>query len=396
MDPSRFLILLLGLPCAAQNWIQMPDFPGTPRDDGSAFVIGTDIYVGTGMDVSFQVTTDWHRYNTLDNTWSPAATLPSDGRQYCSSFTLNGKGYLFGGVVFGVPTNELWQFDPGTESWTQRASAANSLSASTAVAYDDRGHVLTGNAENNLPSTIHQVYDPVNDSWSLSVALPGEPLHRAASFVHEGMIHVVGGSLAGFSAVGSNWAFDASQGDWAARSDLPAPRFAGDAIGVPDGGLFIGGAVSNALDGPQADVWHYIAATDSWETYPALPAGTRRGGVIAFVPPNQVYYGTGSDNAARYNDWWKLELPVGLSEMNEPAGFTLGPSPADTHLDLTRTQAGMNAIWSIHDAQGRLVHSIPATSSHHRLDTRSWPAGAYVAVLADATQRVAKRFVVIH
>ena len=55
-----------------------------------------------------------------------------------------------------------------------------------------------------------------------------------------------------------------------------------------------------------------------------FPAIGRRGAVIAFVPPNRVYYGTGSDNSERHDDWWKLEFPVSIPTMDAPE-FTMAP-----------------------------------------------------------------------
>src|SRR5687767_3486653 len=96
----RYLFIILTA-ISLQNafaWEPLPNFPGTPRDDAAIFSFGSQIYVGTGMDVSFNLTNDWYRYSVEWNGWSPAASLPATGRQYCSTFVIGNKGYLFGGL----------------------------------------------------------------------------------------------------------------------------------------------------------------------------------------------------------------------------------------------------------------------------------------------------------
>ena len=75
----------------------LPDFPGIERDDAAAFVIGDDVYVGTGMDVGFNLTADWYRFNTIDQSWNAVAALPGGGRQYALAIETDGYAYVIGG-----------------------------------------------------------------------------------------------------------------------------------------------------------------------------------------------------------------------------------------------------------------------------------------------------------
>lgn len=377
-----------------QVWTQLPDFPGIERDDASSFAIGTDIYVGTGMDAGFQLTSDWYRYNTLSNTWDPVAALPAAGRQYASTFVLDGNGYLFGGIVAGTATNELWRFDPTGGAWEARASNADSAFASTAFSLDGAGHVVSGNLASGLPSNFHWVYDAAGDSWTMAMPLPGPPLHRAASFVHNGTAYISGGSLAPLLAVAESYAYLPIIANWETRASLPAPRFSADAVGVPDGGVFVCGGTYDPPSVAHNDVWHYIAATDTWEAYPPLPMGTRRGGVIAFVPPNQVYYGTGSDNAVRYKDWWMLELPVGIEEAGYSAAFSLFPTVAHTEINIRVALDIGPADVTITDLAGRAVHRTTMTNGSVTIATTSLRVGVYLATVRWATGTSSRRFVV--
>src|SRR5262245_53893716 len=90
--------LMLGVPLVAQTWTQLPDFPGTERDDATSFTLNGKIYVGTGMEVGWGLTNDWWCFDTSTETWTPIAALPATPRQYCTGFTVADTGYVFGGI----------------------------------------------------------------------------------------------------------------------------------------------------------------------------------------------------------------------------------------------------------------------------------------------------------
>src|SRR5690606_26456592 len=84
--------------------------------------IGNTIYVGTGMDVGFQLTNDWYAYDTATDSWESMASLPASARQYCAAFSIDGKGYLVGGIDANGPLSDLWMYDPLTNDWNSMTS----------------------------------------------------------------------------------------------------------------------------------------------------------------------------------------------------------------------------------------------------------------------------------
>jgi N-acetylneuraminic acid mutarotase len=56
MRPLLPFLLAVGTTLHAEVWQQLPDFPGTARDDAAAFSIDNKIYVGTGMEVGWGLT----------------------------------------------------------------------------------------------------------------------------------------------------------------------------------------------------------------------------------------------------------------------------------------------------------------------------------------------------
>ena len=93
------LVLLILMNCClnvvAQNWQQDLSFPGSPRDDGAAFTIGSIHYAGTGRSIDFSCTGDFFAFDSHLNYWAPIASLPIwQERQYASAFSYNEKGYV--------------------------------------------------------------------------------------------------------------------------------------------------------------------------------------------------------------------------------------------------------------------------------------------------------------
>jgi hypothetical protein len=297
---------------SAQEWSPLPDFPGQPRDDAAAFVIGTDIYVGTGMDVGFNLTNDWYRFNTVDQSWTPIATLPGNGRQYAAAVTWNGTGYVLGGTTGAGATNEVWTYEPNVGAWQQQPPLPTPVLAAIGNVCQGQVHVIGGIATDGTVAEVHQIFDPYTSIWTAAPA-PPVSVHRAASFVIGSTMHVVGGATGSFEDLDQHLAYDAASGQWSARAALPEGRYASDGVTVHGGGVLIGGVDAGPPVTVQADVWRYDPWADSWSALPALPAGPRRGAVLVEVA-GRLYFGTGSDATQRYRDWWTLEVPVGIAE----------------------------------------------------------------------------------
>ena len=386
----RGIHFLLSLFCfhvgSAQTWTQMPDFPGTARDDAASFSIGDSIYVGTGMEVGWSLTNDWYRFDAVAETWSPMAPLPGEPRQYACAFAANHKGYVFGGLGAGGALNDLWEYDPAIDQWTQRSSLpAPGRFAATGVSldYTGIGFVATGMLDGGLPTNEAWKYDATNDTWSQILDVPGPARHRAVGYNYPIIGFVVaGGADALFDPLSDAWHYSeiGPIPEWYADSTLPAPRYGSDARSVPM--LIIGGATSETDF--HDDVW--IEAVWGWYPWPAFAGGPRRGGVIGWsYGANDTYYGTGLDTTlTRWNDWWKLETPLGIPEATvEP--LNTYPNPGSEEFSISGLSARPVKL-TITDAQGRMILREPALSDRH-IDTGAWDSGLYLVTAIDENGR---------
>ncbi len=360
-----------------QGWVQLADFPGTARDDAAAFSIGTKVYVGTGREVGFGLTNDWHAFDVIGNSWAPVSALPASGRQYCAAFTIGDKGYLFGGMDDGGPLNELWEYDPASDAWTQRASLPATGRHACAAFATSAGYITTGILDGASPTVETWRYDPNTDLWAQVASFPGVARHRATGLIAQIPI-VVGGADEQAVALADGYKYDEQLDAWTPIAPLPAARFWSSSAEY----LVVGGATSFVQE--HDDAWLYENFADNWTsvTVPPFAGGPRRGGVAAqvtFFGLTGWFYGLGAHASDRYRDWWKLSLPVGIHEYPDDLPQVL-PNPAHEHLMIQPPGHWGSMAYTIHDGLGRMVLEGRATGGT-TIDIAALRPGRYIIVL---------------
>lgn len=380
------LALHSGVP--AQSWTVLNDLPAIERDDAASFSIGNDLYLGTGMDAGFQLTKDWYRYNTWDNSWQAVSPLPSSARQYAVGFSLDGKGYVQGGIDANGATTQLWMYDPALDAWFARAPLPGTA-RSAAVAFELEGlaYVIGGLTQGGVASGLTYAYDPVTNAWIARAPFPGTARHRAMAFAANGKGYVFGGADAQFQALQDGWSYDPVTNTWAAVASLPAPRFSADAAPLLGGGIVVGGASGSTT--LHDDTWRYDAFADAWSVLPPFPGGPRRGGSSAHWGGVRLYYGTGSDNNARKKDWYVMDIPAGVQDHGLPARMRLAPDPATTFTQLLVPDGPGPMPYRIIDGNGCTVQQA-RTGPGGFMDVSGLSPGRYtVLVTTDAAQYAA-------
>lgn len=365
--------------CNAQffEWTQLAPFPGTARDDASSFTIGNTVYVGTGRDVVFALTNDWHAFDMIEETWEPIATMPASGRQYCAAFSDGTYGYVFGGVNGEGPLNELWRYDPAQDAWTAMTPLPAPGRYAT-VAFNN-GMVCTGLLDGGVATNECWQYDVTTDSWSAGPPVPGPARHRAAgSGAH---VFVVGGRSGDGAVLDDAHHYDPQSDSWStSASPLPAARFGADAVfDELLGSIYLVGGASSDSEF-HAESW----SGEPWSPIAPFAGGPRRGGVIAYGAPfgivQNIYYGTGVDDTQRYEDWWVYQnLSESIRERDlEVVRIRPNPSTGLIHIELGDTNDHLP--YQVHDVTGRVVaegiHTPGGT-----LDLNDQPSGIYNIVL---------------
>ena len=243
---------------ATNIWTQKANFPGTSRGGiGVFFTLSGKAYYGLGayyVYPNYTTCNDFWMYDPTTNTWTPKATFPGAGRMNLVSFTINDKGYIFGGFRTNPNYffNELWVYDPIANTWTQKASLGTiGRDNGFAFSLGENGYVGIGRNSNGSYLLDCWEYSPGTDTWQQKADFPGVQrlLPSAFTLGHYGYV--------GFGS-----------------------------------------------DGPTSytDFWRYDPVTDSWLQKASLPAAGRNS-AAAFVIGGKGYVGTGWGPTYLYDFW---------------------------------------------------------------------------------------------
>jgi hypothetical protein len=393
----RSFALGLSLVCAIAHaqWQQMADFPGTPRDDAAAFAIDDKVFVGTGMEVGWNLTDDWYVFDGSLGQWSPLVPLPATPRQYCSAFVDEGgsHGYLFGGLDANGPLNELWRYDPAAGNWQQMASLPGEPRYAT-VAFDG-GYIATGLFEDGTATKELWKYDRLTDSWQQLAALPGTARHRACGSNWGGPM-VVGGADEAFNALADCWSYNMTMDTWTACAALPEGRY-GAMCGFADYGLVLIGGATDASTIVESTVAYN--ATEWLPVGDPHPGGPRRGGIMINAASGILggtaqftFIGLGlSDELVRRNDWYATASYFSIPERSL-GRLHIRPNPVTDQVWPELLENWSYAQCIIRDGSGRIVvetHVMRGGS----IDVYSLSAGRYELMLEFDDERLRAPFI---
>ena len=143
---------------ATENWTAVESFGGVPTSLAVSFVIDNKAYVGTGTkmieeNVTYENTKDFWEYDPNTNTWTQISTFEAGVRQNANAFSINGKGYVTGGVHYdnGTTTySDVQEYDPATDTWVERIYADGlnlSINGAAAISFNGKGYICYGNTE---------------------------------------------------------------------------------------------------------------------------------------------------------------------------------------------------------------------------------------------------------
>jgi N-acetylneuraminic acid mutarotase len=266
---------------------------------------------------------------------------------------VNGKMYIFGGLLNTTVKGLVYEYDPATDKWIKKKMMPLPAHHVAAVGYRGKIYVFGGftGAGNRgwLPINNSWEYDPVKDSWKALAPFPIADGGAVAAEV-DGKIYVIGGgsvqpgdkvvplsARVPHRALATNYMYDPANNTWEARSPMPTARNH-TAIGVVNGKIYVlGGRVGSVfvISSNTDVVEEYDPAADSWgyarARMPTPRSGTAFGtyGGKIFVAggemlDNQIVGAFLSMEAYEpATDKWE-ELPPMSIPRNGPAGVVIG------------------------------------------------------------------------
>ena len=159
---SSIEFTLLSRSPLSNSYLRATDHPGGTNIGLASVQAGKNIYAGY---------IDWWKYNILQETWT-SASAPTDKVSRAANFTINEKGYLFGGLLnTGTRSNRLQVFDETSNTWSFAAPLlTNARADAIAFVWNNKAYIA-GGTDTDAPgaNTVSRhlwEYDPASNSWT--------------------------------------------------------------------------------------------------------------------------------------------------------------------------------------------------------------------------------------
>ncbi len=392
MKQSKLLLFLAAFIFSANAfsqdvWTMRDSVNGPGKSASTAFSIGLKGFIGFGLaDNGYK--RSLYAYDPIQDDWDKMESLggiSGGGLERVSpvSFVINGKAYVGLGNGNNPYFKDLWEYDPATNSWTQKADfAGTARRQAVAFAIDSLAYAGTGLDANGYTSDFWK-YSPATNSWSSVAAFGGGNRKQAVGFALDDKGYVGTGDNGSFSK--DFWQYDPVADSWTAIADFPGtPRYAATAIAAyPD--AIVGLGYDNTLEFV-ADLWRYNAITDTWVQLADFPGGARSN-AVGFVIQRHAYLGCGySSNGDYLDDFYEYGslISVDKIEGEQNLSSTVFPNPVSSECII-----GIDGIHNkelsldIHNLTGQTVTSrfgIKQVDYHNprfRLTTSNNPEGLY-------------------
>lgn len=363
------------------GWVQKSNLPATGRHRSTALSCGNRGYIGLGHinsvapDVLFQ---DWWEYDPGTDSWSQKANFGGGLRYHAAGFTIGNVMYVgTGRAPSSVLMNDFWKYDPSANTWTQIPNFPGATRRG-AVGFEINGNGYVGTG--SYYSDWYR-YNPATNSWS---SIPSGP---------SGRISAVGMSLngkgyCGTGDIGGNsgdwWEYNPATNSWTQKATLTGlPRM--EACGFALNGYCFVGTGDNVSSGTNyEDFWAFNPATNSW-TQVTNFAGAARRYLVAFTLNGRAYAGTGT-SGMNYNDWWEYGTISGEEEITLPQ-VSVYPVPSAGPVNFSFSKSYGNAFTVIlYDMSGRTVRVDNYEScAQFQLERGDLSAGTYTYAITSGS-----------
>ena len=384
----KFLFILITLlfithSFTQNQWVQKDSINGAPRSVASAFVLNGEGYVLAGLDDN-GFRRKMYSYTFWQDDWDDEASIGGVSgsglaRGSASSFSIYNKGYICLGQGATNPFfNDLWEYDPITKIWTQKADFIGSARRS-AVAFtlnDTIAYVGTGISTNGFEKDMYK-YSSTTNTWTQISDFGGTARKEAVGFTMGGQGYIGTGD----DGIYRNdfWQYQPDTDTWIQKADFPGtPR-----KGAVGWGIFPSAFIATGEDNTftyKKDVWEYNYFSDTW-VQRADFMGEGRSNAIVFVLQDLAFVGSGSNGEFK-DDVYAYRRIVGVNEMENQIDFSIYPNPIKANFNVkTNIQ---NAKFQIISLDGKTIpiDGIKTPEGYKFIRPNS-PAGQYFLQITD-------------
>jgi N-acetylneuraminic acid mutarotase len=365
------LFILFATPSliSAQGWwFKKADFNQSARTAAVGFSVGTGGFIGTGYD-SASFKRNFSVYNQVSDTWTQITSLGGAtgsglSRNAASCFVIGNKAYISCGQGDNPYNLDVWEYDAGTDIWTQKANfGGTARRAAAGFELGGNGFVVCGQDATGFKNDLW-MYNVASNTWTSKAPYPGTARRLPVAFTIGTKAYVGTGDDGAFK--GDFYKYDATANAWFSVAAFGGtPRY-GATCFVIGTDAYVGTGYDNTLLN-RKDFWKYNSLTNTWSTVQDF-AGTARSNAVAFSIAGLGFVATGYDSLTTKDLWEYNPNSNGIVEMDKfKSSVKIYPNPIIDNATITFNPESLNAFgqisFSLYDINGREVKNIEQLTS---------------------------------
>jgi N-acetylneuraminic acid mutarotase len=343
--------------------------------------------------------------------WTQMASMGGLGRHRAFSFSIGSHGYVGGGWNSNVFYYDMWEYDPATNSWAQKANLPTYMWSDPAFGIGNKGYVVEGG--------YTYMYSPLSNTWNIvNFSSPSATYYDQLKFTINGKGYICDGyAIWEFNPQTNNWTsvytisfpfygdlgfaannkgyfvdvyyntcfeFDPASVSVVMKTPMPASNSQATSFGVNGKGYVGLGQVG--IDDVR-EFYEYDPLTDSWRGINRME-GDARENATAFTIGNTAYVACGT-NGINHNDLWQFDNTkvTGIADKQDANVFSVFPNPSVDGKFFVKQEGSelKNMSAQIFDATGKLLR-VEKIAQNSVIDLSAEPNGNYHLVLLDADQ----------
>jgi len=348
--------------CAGNTWIQRADFPANGRHRGTAVSIGNKGYMGLGHYNGAGpniVLKDWWQFDPATNSWSQKADYignNGNGNYAVLAFGMTNYGYIGGGQL--AVNTSFYRYDPLNNTWQAMANSPTISMNTAGFVINNKGYYLSG-------STLYE-YTETTNSWTSK----GNAPFNVATWNSAFTINDKGYVKSGFGL----FEYKQSTNQWISRAPFPGHASAGSVAFTQNNKGYIVAGYGTWLSDLTSEVWEFNPANNQWTMMNEFE-GTSRRFSSGFNIGNRCYIGTGT-NGTNFSDFWEFDALANLEEEFDINQFKIYPNPAT---EFVKFESGNLNDFEVHvfNQNGGLISKLSTNNHQVLLERNNLSKGIY-------------------
>lgn len=387
------------------SWSKRESVGGSKRERAISFSIGTRGYVGLGQDTNNLMLNDLWEFDPASNSWTQKANFTGPARRDAIAFSIGTKGYVGTGKdnadsFLGNTLKDFYEYDPATNIWTLKApypgNGGNGLYYSTGFSLLGKGYVCCGKRGPSSYSNELWQYNPTTNTWISKAAFTGVSRYGGAAFVIGNYVYF--GTGADENVYTQDfYRYDPTANLWTSIAPFPGSgRFSCCTFTLDNNGYLLFGTDGGYKD----ELWQYDPTLNYWVTKSNFPGGERKSG-IAFTIGNRAYAGTGKSFTGVRRDLYEYTPSpiIGIEENKSNSISSIYPMPfshtATVLLSDDVIYSYQKLSWDLINSDGKISQTGIVNGANINLQRNDLASGIYFFTLRSEGNNIASKKLII-